>query len=110
MDVTEGCKRLASALNELGAAHGLLEPLDARAARHGFGEAAVFEVSRDQWAGLYELFVDLFGYVDYNLVSVRVVEQHGWLFFAVIPLTEDAADHLAEGVERHARWRAEGSP
>ena len=110
-DVTNGCTRLAGALTELARTHGFGDKFRAVATPFYWGEAAVFEVFPDDWPPLLHAFlVDTLDYVDETLVNIRVLEKHGNLYFAAVPLTEEAADDLAEALEKHARWRSEGQP
>lgn len=67
------------------------------------GEAVVFSPPAEDLAGFA---FDVLENVEGNLVEFRLLEQHGELFFALVPLSEEAASALADALSRCARWRA----
>ena len=100
--MSAGCERLAHAAAELAAAHGLddLEPV---AGSYFHGEAVVFSPPSENLAGFA---FDVLENVEGSLVESLLLEQQGELFFALVPLSEEAASALADALSRCARWRA----
>jgi hypothetical protein len=96
---SEGCESLARALNAIAAARGRDE-LRVAATPFYWGEAAVFEAHTDNWRSVFDYLVDVLDYVDPDLAYVRVLPERGSLVFAVVPLTESAADELAAELEK----------
>ena len=95
---SDGCERLAQALNMVAAKRC---PGEVRVVATPFywGEAAIFGVHEDNWPAVFNYVVHLVDLVNPELVHVRVLPEHGSLVFAVVPLTEKAADELAAGLE-----------
>jgi hypothetical protein len=100
--VSAGCERLERAVAELAQAHGLddLEPV---AGSYFHGEAVAFAPPSENLA---PFAFDVLENVEGNLVEFRLLEQQGELFFALVPMTEEAASALADALFRCARWRA----
>jgi hypothetical protein len=96
---SEGCERLARALNAV-AAKRCPGQLRVVATPFHWGEAAVVEAHRDNWDSIFDYLDHVLDYMNPDFIHLRVLPEHGSLVFAFVPLTETAANELAAELEQ----------